>query len=206
MAIDEIQFNPEISYGAVGGATFSTTVVPMATGYEQRNQNWERSKGAWKVGHKLKFDTELEDLIAFFRARRGRARGFRFKDWSDYTATLTSIGTGDASEVAFQLTKTYADASSINNYERTITKPVAGTVHIFVSTVEQTLGVDFTVDTTTGIITFMVAPVLSAPITATFEFDLPARFDSDDMGIDLVAYDLSSWDGIPLVELPEGTI
>lgn len=204
---DEIQFDPEISYGATGGPSFSTTVVTMATGFEQRNQNWERARGRWRVGHKLKFDEELEDLIAFFRSRRGRARGFRFKDWADYTATLSPIGTGDGVEDTFQLVKVYEDDLSLNSYSRTITKPVSGTVRVFVNAVEQVNGTDFTVDTTTGIVTFTpsAVPGVGDAITATFQFDAPARFDSDSMNIDLVAYDLNTWDGIDIVELPETT-
>jgi len=205
MAFDELQFPPEISYGATGGVLFSTTVITTAAGFEQRNQNWERSRGRWTVGHQLKFDSELAELIQFFRGRRGRARGFRFKDWSDYTATLANIGTGDGVEDTFQLRKIYDD--SINPYYRTITKPVAGTVRVFVDAVEQSLGIDFTVDTTTGIITFSPSaiPAIGEVITATFEFDTPARFDQDEMGINLVAFDLNTWDGIEIVELPETT-
>lgn len=207
MSFDEIQFDTEISYGAVGGPTFSTTVVTMATGFEQRNQNWERSRGRWRVGHQLKFNTELEDLIAFFRSRRGRARGFRFKDWADYTATLSPIGTGDGVEDTFQLVKVYEDDLSINTYTRVITKPVSGTVRIFVDAVEQTEGSDFTVDTTTGIVTFTPSaiPGGGTTISATFEFDTPARFDQDEMNINLVAFDLNTWDGIEIAELPETT-
>lgn len=207
MAFDEIQFDTEISYGATGGPTFSTTVISMATGFEQRNQNWERARGRWRVGHNLKFDAELSDLISFFRSRRGRARGFRFKDWSDYTATLSPIGTGDGANDTFQLVKVYEDDLSLNTYTRTITKPVSGTVRVFVNAVEQTIGSDFTVDTTTGIVTFTPSAIPGAgtTITATFEFDTPARFDEDQMNINLVAFDSSNWEGIQIAELPETT-
>ena len=205
MAFDEIQFDPEISYGAVGGPAFSTTVITMATGFEQRNQNWARARGRWRVGHELKFNTELEDLIEFFRSRRGRARGFRFKDWSDYAVTLMQFGTGDNSETDFQLTKTYSDALSLNDYTRIITKPVSGQVRVFLDAVEQTLGVDFTVDLTTGIVTFTVAPGGGKVISWTGEFDTPARFDQDSMNINLVAFDANNWQGIEIVELPETT-
>jgi uncharacterized protein (TIGR02217 family) len=62
-------------------------------------------------------------------------------------------------------------------------------------------------DTTTGIITFYSGsiPALGDVITATFEFDTPARFDTDQMDIDLVAFDLNTWGGISIVELSETT-
>jgi uncharacterized protein (TIGR02217 family) len=38
-------------------------------------------------------------------------------------------------------------------------------------------------------------------LTADFEFDLPARFDTDRMEITLETYELGSWGQIPVVEL-----
>jgi uncharacterized protein (TIGR02217 family) len=78
----------------------------------------------------------MDILVAFYRARNGSVRGFRFKDWMDYKlnmdpAVLTdpteALGTGTATDgQTFQLTKTYGDAES--TYVRAITKPVTGTV------------------------------------------------------------------------------
>lgn len=207
MAFDEVQFPTTISWGATGGPTFSTTVVTLSTGYEQRNQNWEYARGRWIVGHNLKFDSELQDLIAFFRSRRGKARGFRFKDWADYTLTDEVIGAGDGVEDEYQIIKTYADSESINSYERTITKPVDGTIVVSVDSVTQTETTDYTLDHTTGIITFTTGhiPASGKTITVSGEFDTPARFDTDQMDINLEFYNLSNWAGIPIVELPDNT-
>jgi len=212
MAFDEIQFPPEISYGASGGPSFSTTVVELATGAEQRNQNWSRAKGRWTVGHNLKFDTELAVLIAFFRSRRGRARGFRFKDWADYNMADQDIGDGDGATLAFQIIKIYEDSENLNAYTRLITKPVDGTVVVKAGTslgtavtlVEST---DYTVDYTTGIITFEDSskPLVGENIYVTCEFDTPARFDTDTMDVTLEAFDANTWGGIPIVELREDT-
>ena len=38
-------------------------------------------------------------------------------------------------------------------------------------------------------------------LTADFEFDLPARFDTDRMEITIETYELGSWGQIPVVEL-----
>jgi hypothetical protein len=48
---------------------------------------------------------QLDELIAFCRARKGRAYGFRFKDWTDYKATGQLTGTGNGAIKIFQLVK-----------------------------------------------------------------------------------------------------
>jgi len=96
VAFHDIQFPPEISYGAQGGPEFSTSVITVKSGQESRNQNWSESRIKWDVSTAIKNQTDLEELIAFFRARKGRAHAFRFKDWSDYTAT-TQINSNNTS-------------------------------------------------------------------------------------------------------------
>ncbi len=71
----------------------------------------------------LKNQTQLNELIAFFRARKGRAYGFRFKDWTDYKAIGELIGTGDDAETTFQLVKRYP-SGSVTEIHR-VTKAVA---------------------------------------------------------------------------------
>ena len=75
----EIRFPDNIAYGATGGPEFATTVVVTGAGHEQRNVNWAEARGRWDVASGLKNQAQLDELIAFFRARKGRAYGFRFK-------------------------------------------------------------------------------------------------------------------------------
>jgi uncharacterized protein (TIGR02217 family) len=82
---------------------------------------------------------------------------------------------------------------------RTITKPVAGTVKVYLDGVEQLSG--WSVDTTTGLVTFSTAPAAGVEITADFEFDVPARFDTDHMAVTIESYRLHAWQQIPIVEL-----
>ena len=80
----EVRFPDNIAYGATGGPEFATTVVVTGAGHEQRNVNWAEARGRWDVASGLKNQQQLDELIVFFRARKGRAYGFRFKDWTDY--------------------------------------------------------------------------------------------------------------------------
>jgi uncharacterized protein (TIGR02217 family) len=122
----EVQFPPDISYGASGGPGYATTVVTTVSGHERRNANWAMARGRWNVAHGLKKREQVAELIAFFRARRGRAYGFRFKDWTDHQALAQSLGVGDGATKTFQLVKHYASGGAIET--RVIAKPVAGTV------------------------------------------------------------------------------
>lgn len=195
-AFHEVRFPTDISYGSAGGPEFSTEVVELASGHEKRNINWTYSRERWNVAYGVKRQEDLDALIQFFYARRGRAHGFRFKNHADFQASLSEIGTGDGSENEFQLVKNYDDVGGL--YDRKISKPVNGTLHVFIDGVEQMSG--WTANYTTGLITFSVPPGSGDVITATFDFDIPMRFDTDHLPQSLVTYHARSAD-VPILEL-----
>ena len=45
-AFHEVQFPPDISYGASGGPTYATSVVTTVSGFEKRNANWSQARVA----------------------------------------------------------------------------------------------------------------------------------------------------------------
>jgi len=198
MAFIETRFPTDIAYGSAGGPEYSTDIVITQGGYEQRNANWSQARARYNVAHGVKTQAQLNTLIAFFRARKGRADGFRFKDWTDYQVTGQAIGTGNGSNKIFQLVKTYTSGSVTES--RTVTKPVAGTVNIYLGGVLQN-GSAYSLDTTTGIVTFVAAPGSSVAVTADFQFDLPARFDTDRLSATLDSYGSHSWHDIPIIEI-----
>lgn len=174
MAFHGVLFPPKIAYGANGGPEFSTSIAVSLNGFEQRNINWSAGRGRWDISTGIKSASDIAEVIAFFRARFGKAYGFLFKDWSDYRATQQKIGEGDGKRTVFQLVKDYRSGSY--NYIRTILKPVAGSIRIFVNTVPTD---DFLCDLSTGVITFNSPPAESHSIVCDFEFNVPARFDTD---------------------------
>lgn len=169
----ETRLNLGYDFGTVGGREFSTTIIVLGSGYEQRNSNWSEARGRWQIGDRLYDREELDYLINFFNAVRGAAIGFRFKDWSDHQGINELIGTGNGINTQFQLKKTY----NIGNLftQRNIKKPVANTTTVKVAGVDQITG--WALDTTTGIITFNSPP--TGNITASFDFDIPVRFEQD---------------------------
>lgn len=196
-AFHEIQFPPKIAYGASGGPEFNTSITTTFGGFEQRNINWQKARGKWDVSTGVKNKTDMDAVIAFFHARFGKAYGFRFKDWSDYQAVGQIIGTGDGNQTVFQLVKNYT--SGTGSYIREIKKPVSGTVKIYLNGILQSSG--FTIDYITGIITFTAAPANGVIVSADFDFDVPVRFDTDQINVRADGPGLFVWDSIPIVEI-----
>ena len=193
----EVQFPPKVAYGASGGAEFNTSITTTFSGFEQRNVNWQKARGRWDVSTGIKTKTDMDILQAFFRARFGKAYGFRFKDWSDYQAVGQTLGTGNGTQTVFQLTKAYT--SGAYSYSRDIKKPVTGTVKIYLNAVLQ--GAGFSVDLTTGIVTFSAAPGAGVIVSADFDFDVPVRFDTDTLAVRADGPGIFVWDAIPIVEI-----
>lgn len=108
--------------------------------------------------------------------------------------------TGDGATAAFQLVKTYG--AGFAPYTRAIAKPVAGSVRVAVDGVEQN-GSAFACDVTTGVVTFASGhiPAAGAAVTAGFSFDVPVRFDTDYLEVDLSAFAAGAIPRIPLVEI-----
>ena len=194
----EVQFPPDISYGITGGPEYSTDVVITGSGYEQRNINWSQARCKYQAAHGVKNENQMKRLLAFFRARRGKAHGFRFKDWLDYSGTNEVIGVGDGTTKDFQLIKTYMDDAGYTEV-RKIKKPVTGTVKIYLGGAERTAG--WSVDCTTGIVALATPLAADVVITADYEFDVPVRFDTDHCPQSIKDWDIYSWDNIPIVEI-----
>ena len=206
MAFHEIRFPDNISRGARGGPERRTQVVELASGHEERNASWANSRRRYDVAYGIRRADDLAAVVAFFEARNARLYGFRYKDWADYkssqpsqavSATDQQIGIGTGSLTTFQLTKRYT--SGAQTWVRTIAKPVTGTVRVALGTVEQISG--WTLDATTGVVTFTTAPGNGVIIRAGFEFDVPVRFDSDSLDVTLDVERLGSITSIPLLEI-----
>jgi uncharacterized protein (TIGR02217 family) len=188
MSFFETRFPDDIARGASGGPGFQTDVITVNSGFEQRNAVWADARCSYDVSHGIKQQSQLDALVAFFRVMGGRAHGFRFKDYADYQVgadegIFTAI---DATH--FQMWKRYTSAGS--NHDREITKPVTGTVAVTGGTVAS-------IDYTTGIVTMTTG----TPTAWTGQFDVPCRFDTDQMKINIAQINLFSWGGIPVVEV-----
>lgn len=206
MAFHEIRFPDNISRGARGGPQRRTQIVELASGDEERNASWANSRRRYDAAYGVRRADDLAAVTAFFEARNGRLYGFRWKDWADYKSCRPSatpaaanqlIGQGDGAQTQFQLIKVYA--SGAQSWTRMITKPVANTVRVAADGVETSDG--WSINLATGLVTFDTPPSIGVAITAGFEFDVPVRFDSDELPLTLDIERLGSIASIPLVEI-----
>jgi uncharacterized protein (TIGR02217 family) len=210
MSFHEIRFPTAISRNAQGGPERRTDVVVLGSGFEERNSRWADSRRTYNAGYGVKSLDDLHAIIGFFEERRGRLHGFRWRDHTDWKSCAPGavpnrldcqIGTGNGTLAAFQLVKTYGAAFA--PWARAIKKPVAGTVQVAVAGAARTLGTDFTVDASTGIITFLAGhiPLNLQSVTAGFEFDVPVRFDSDRLEVNISGFKHGAIPNIPVVEV-----
>ena len=215
--LESPRFPIDLNYGSMGGPMFKTDIVVYGDGSEYRNSLWSTPRNRYDVRYAVKSRLDLINVYEFFVAQQGSANGFRIKDLFDFTSAADGksahaandvlIGTGDGATVDFQIIKNYI--KGISTTARKIIKPVIASTLIEVGGTPQIEGVDYTVDSTTGVITFTVAPGASVIVEAGFEFDVPVRFESDDLShVQLLLYttagaDIASIESIPLIEVRE---
>ena len=208
MQFHEVCFPASLSFGSVGGPERRTDVVTLANGFEERNTPWAHSRRRYDAGLGMRSLDDVELLISFFEARMGQMYGFRWKDWSDYKSSAASadptyldqvIATGDGVVAVFPLVKTYR--SGAQSYARPITKPVLGSVRIGLDQDEMQEGIDYEVDVTTGLVTFQHPPDIAVQVRAGFEFDVPVRFDTDQIQTSVANFQAGSVPNVPIVEV-----
>lgn len=165
----EVRLDLGINYGATFGPRFNTAIATQANGEESRRPLWSEPLIYAQLGEKMVNGSELEYLLDFHTTVQGAYSGFRLRDWSDFYAEGQSLLAGPTN--TYQLIKTYT--VGVYSVVRPITKPVADTVKLYANGVEQLSG--WTIDTTTGVLTTAIAGTL----TVDFEFDVPVRFEQD---------------------------
>jgi uncharacterized protein (TIGR02217 family) len=209
-AFHEILFPLDIALRSAGGPQRRTDVVSLGSGAEERNARWAHSRRRYDAGYGIKTFEALSQVLAFFEERRGRLYGFRWRDRLDHSSAASGaavtpidqiVGTGDGTKKAFQLCKTYG--ALYLPYQRPIAKPVPHSVRVAVAETEMQEGTHFSVDATTGVITFLPGhiPASGAAVSAGFLFDVPVRFDTDYLEMDLSAFEAGAIPRIPLVEI-----
>ena len=208
MAFHEQRFPLRLSLTSSGGPGRQTDIVSLSNGREARNRRWRFSRRRYDVGTAVRSVADLYAVLEFFEARGGQLHGFRFRDPVDCSSARPGdavmvldqwIGTGDGETATFQLVKSYGDGAAIER--RPVVKPVAGSVRIALDGVEQMVG--FTCDASTGIVTFAGGhvPAEGSEIRAGFDYDVPVRFDTDRIEIDLEAFRAGRIPSIPLIEV-----
>ncbi len=209
-AFHDILFPLDIALRSAGGPERRTEIVALGSGREERNARWAHSRRRYDAGYGVKTFAELSEVVAFFEERRGRLHGFRWRDRLDHSSAAPGvavtafdqiIGTGDGETAQFMLSKTYGGLHA--PYRRPIAKPVPGSVRLAVNGEDVEESAEFAIDPATGLVTFLDGhvPEAGAAVTAGFLFDVPARFDTDYLEVDLSAFAAGAIPKIPVVEI-----
>lgn len=209
MTIPAYRLPEGIERGSGFGPSFRNVIQEAFAGNEQRYAQWTKCRGVGDLSYGLQSSSDpLGDfaaILALWRAHFGSLYPFRFRDWSDYTATDEPFGTGDGTTTEFQLSKTYdpslillGTAGSLF-YVRDIVL-LASTPTIKVDGTTKTVTTDYTVSDT-GLVTFTSAPTADKVLTWSGEFDVPVRFDIDQLPVILDDSDLTSIQSIAIKEV-----
>lgn len=211
MAFLDVSFPTLINLGSPAAKPAYDTVVVGTGRYEQRIALQANPRRMYRVDLSFADEVEMAELVAFVSLAQGKLNSFRFKDWSDYTLggyvdgsgfhvdTPVEIGTGDAATTDFQIKKSYTYGAS--TVWRDVTKPVSGTVTVYLDSVLQSSG--YTVDYSTGVVTFSSAPGVGVVVTVACEFDVPCRLDTDEPEFVLDTVRSGNIASISLVEVAE---
>lgn len=182
---------------ATGGPGFFTTVNAGFSGYEQRNQNWSQARAQYAVSFENKPLALWQAFEGMFYAAKGMANGFRLFDPGDNSGVGQFQATGDGVTTVFQLQKTYSfpigQYEVIRPVQKLITSRVRNyqgnyltdTVTVYLNGSPQSHnagyiaggGVAYTLDETTGLVTFATPPGNGVIITADYQYHIPVRFD-----------------------------
>lgn len=208
---DNVNFPIAIGREASVQTEFSTAVVESASGHEQRMIDWSNARMRFDAGPGVRSEEDVTALIAFFRARQGRAKVFRFRDPFDGSSSSDGspvtpfdqpLGTGTGLATRFGLAKYYGGEGAVHTdaQRRPVTRPVPGTIRVGVDGVEMTSGwVDFGM----GVVMFDEAPPKGAVITVGFEYDVPVRFASDVLEVSRATFRAGEIPSVPLIEVRE---
>lgn len=201
MAFDNVRLPEDIEAGALVGPMFATGIVSLSGGGEQRNAGWDQERLSADISYGIMQKQDPNDIensflriMAFFRARRGRWRGFRFRDLSDFEALDEVCYQTDSTAKSFQLCKTY------DTYVRRITRADYATLSVYVNGLPVNAAGNWNV-TEKGVLNFL-APQ-NARVTAAFEFDVPMRFDSDIASVAIQYQNAGSISSMKLLQIRE---
>ena len=205
-AFHDVRLPLSFSLGARGNRAFLTQIVPLASGREFRNSLHSQSRRSWDIGTAVKTLDDFEALVSFFEARRGRFHGFRFRDITDWkscshdkavTALDQKLADPDGNRTAFPLIKRF-ESAGIETIKR-ITRPVGASILVAFDSVETS---EWEL-VQGGMLNFPTPPAPGTVITAGFEYDLPVRFDTDQLEFSLISAVGSRLISVPVIELFE---
>lgn len=157
-----------------GGPRFINSKAYMASGQRDTNREAIYPLHEYSLGNPAMREDMFERLRSFFWVVGGDADAFRFKDWSDFKATLANSGATLVAGSTYQITRLYRFGP--RTFTRPIQKPVAGArIWRTRGGVPTDITGTSTLDTTTGRVT-VAGHLAGDTYSWVGEFHVPAAF------------------------------
>lgn len=208
----EIRLDPLISWGSEIGPTYKTRVSDVPNGAETTSGLWQNGRLRMTISKETLDDSTRFILESFFRARKGMRFAFRVRYWNKFKVVDEPLPllTGTTAQLQFvypdainpetEIVKKPVLAADVNNtstamlYAPDITLKRDGTAF------PTSGGANWTIDRTTGIITF-AASQTGHTILWSGSFDFPMRFETDSQMIKRNFMNDHDWGSFNLIQV-----
>jgi uncharacterized protein (TIGR02217 family) len=172
---------PGLAWSVTKTPTFQTRIQRAVSGRELRALDYPYPLWQFTLVFDLLRDNptagydELRTLMGFFMLCQGAYGTFLFEDPSDYRVTGQQIGIGNASTTVFQLQRAMGATLPGGGFLEPIVAPNVVTA-VYLDGITQNPGT-YSVDLSTGLVTFSTAPASSLimPPTTVITFGVASR-------------------------------
>lgn len=203
----DTDFPRDINIGLVGGPRWRTDIVTLPSGAEQRLVRQARGRRRWMASYSTRTPAQMAALLDLFEVAQGRTHSFRMRDPNCYSTGTPYRGqyskddvtlmTGDGVTDTCQMLRKHTVAGQTRYYP--VRHIESGTATIAYDGVLQSSG--WSIDAATGEITFTTPPGLGVVVTGGCQFSFEARFDTDQLDVEMLAVTAQAVRSIPLVEI-----
>jgi uncharacterized protein (TIGR02217 family) len=204
MTISSYRLPDNIESGSGFGPSWSNVIQESIAGTEQRYARWTKCRGVGDLSLGLQSSEDplgdFRAIYAMFMAHRGSLYPWRFRCDYDSSAEHEFFGVGDGIQTEFQLTMTYDPGLLLLGIPGPLSyvRDIVLVVGVPVIEIAGTPTIAFSL-TSGGIIIFDSAP--TGDLTWSGTFDIPVRFDTDNLPIIMNAGDLAGIHSIPIKEV-----
>lgn len=160
-----------VAFPVARQAIFSTRVQKSVSGREVRIADYPFPIWEWTLPFDYLPAADWATLMGFILARQGAWDSFLYDDPTDDSVTGQAIGAGDGATTAFQLVR------SLGALSEPILAPELVSA-VYLNGVAQASSA-YSVDTSTGVLSFGTAPALGVAISADFSYYFRCRFVDD---------------------------
>lgn len=183
MPLNSFPVLPGLGWSVTKTPVWKTRVQKSISGRERRAQDQALPIWTWTLTYNFLRDeaaegfNELRELMGFHAQQAGAFTPFLYTDPTDNSVTGQGLGTGNASQTQFQLVRNLDAALPGGGWPEPITNPAALSAVYLNGVVQAASG--YSLNSSTGIVTFNTAPPGGAVVTADFTYAFAVRFSDD---------------------------